>query len=198
MPNYSFTDTVKKGTNTSAGSWASIQAGAGAAVTTGTGNTQFISDDFTGGTTYHAYVVFLAFDTSSIPDSEVVQSATLKMFGIVSGSANSGDEMRVYLTTSHVGGDWVTPANMTTLLASLNGASWSNSSQNTVTANGTLLADNIDKSGTTYMVVTSARVKTGVAPTDTHFSMGWQIGASGNYPTLEVTTLSSAGMLVMF
>lgn len=170
----------------------------------GTGDTFAALDTMLGGNLgqwtssgprYYFWESFIQFDTSSIPDSAGITSATLYIYGSDDGSTTDFTiEARLHdwgasLTTA----DFVTGANLSskTLLASFNTSGFSTSGYNEFTENGSNLRNNINKTGTTYIILCSAeQTNESPPPTDTSEYVGiWlsdQTGTS-NDPKFVIT-----------
>ena len=144
---------------------------------------------------YYIWQSFIQFDTSSIPDDAVITSATLYLYG----SSDTSDvdftiEARLHdwgasLTTA----DYVIGSNLSskTLLASMSTSGFITSGYNSLTENGSNLRDNINKTGTTYIVLCSAEQTNGSPPpTNTQEYVAIYLSEqtdTSNDPKLEIT-----------
>ena len=147
---------------------------------------------------------FIAFDTSSLPDTDTVSAAAL---GLVE-NAGYGSGFGVSDTLEARTYDWgasVTTAdfragatyNGLTLLASLASGSWSTTGYNTLTENGTNFQSAINKTGTTYIVLGTQKLAAGTAPPSDGDQSYWGIMSADNTgttndPKLVVTHAASS------
>lgn len=193
------------------------------AVRAGTGNSIFAIDPVTNvnaapsytfgpagksGDFYFAREVFQKYDTSSIPSSDTVTAVALSLNATVTSKAGTWT-MEAYskswtapLTTA----DWVngTAISSLTILASIASGSWSDSTYNTLTENGTNFQTAINKGGTTSIMLGIQAFRTNVNPTGSNFgtfNTADQTGTTQD-PKLVVTTTAAvtdtSKMLMMF
>ena len=138
-----------------------------------TASSIYIGQNWVSGDGFYCYEGFLDFDTSDIPDDATITSATLSLYGYVDSSTTDFTiQARIFdwsasgLTTA----DWrsgdPTDANSLdeyTLVASLSTASYATGQYNALTSEAAFVA-NINKSGTTYLVLNSSRHLNGDEP----------------------------------
>src|SRR5690606_6986142 len=133
---------------------------------------------------FEVFQYFVDFATTSVPDAATIDSYTFTMYG--TGTAESNDngttlEARIYDWGGTVAtSNWRTPANFSaaTLFASFTSSGWNqtNNAANNFTSNGALAS--INKTGTTYLVVTHNRF-TGSAPTGDNYIESYTANQSG-------------------
>lgn len=116
---------------------------------------------------YECYESFLSFDTSSIPDDDVISSVVLSLNGQtdLSSSADFTVNARVKNWGSSVDtGDWVAGDSLSglTLLATWSTTSFSSGYNDFSSQSG--FASSINKSGTTYIILSSSRHEGGSTP----------------------------------
>jgi hypothetical protein len=119
-------------------------------------------------TNYTCFEMFLDFDTSSIPDTDTIESVVLSVYGNANESTTDFTvEARLHdwgptLETA----DWVAGADLAskTLLATFNTASWTIAGYNDFTSDGAFVS-NINKTGVTRLVLCSSRHRVGTTPT---------------------------------
>jgi len=142
---------------------------------------------------YYIYQTFLKFDTSSIPDDAQITSVTLSCYGYTGSPPTSFSiEARLHdwdttLTTA----DWVAGSNLSSkaLLATINSSGWSTSGYNALTENGNNLKNNINKTGTTYIILCSGEQTNGSPPTNDEYVGLYYTDETGTSkdPKLEIT-----------
>lgn len=196
MASYTFYAGTGDGLLSSQGaSWAGAQSGAAAAdssATTATlGQTFLDLTGIGGGYLYGTYQYFLAFDTSGIPDDDVVNSATLSLWCT---SKLGASEWQVEATSYNWGGtletgDWRNASDYGGLAvrASRSISTIATGQYNALT--DWSLGSTISKAGTTYLLLCSSQFD-GIAPGSydlATFSTADQTGTT-NDPKLEVTT----------
>lgn len=177
--------------------YATAAAGGAAAATTT--NTSRSLGQITG---YTIDLLYFSFDTSSITDTDTISAAEFALYGSTDSSATDDDlQARLYNWGAALSAaDWRTPTNFSadTLLATFNTSGFSTAGYNAFTESGTNLRSNIDKAGTTYIVVGTARFASATAPTtddQVQVYMADQAGTT-NDPKLTVThsaDISAAG-----
>ena len=117
----------------------------------------------TGPTSYLCYQVCLEFDTSSIPDTDVVSQVDLMLDGTTDFSTNDFTaEARAYDWSSET---WIAGDNLGNydLLATWNSADYS-SGYNTFTEEGSNFQEAIDKQGTTWVHISGANQRLNAQP----------------------------------
>lgn len=141
---------------------------------------------------YVCWETFHNFDTSSIPDGDVVQSVVLSLWG---GGNNSDTdftlEARLHTWGSPlVIGDWVAGDSLAskTLLATFDTTAWTNGAYNAFTSE-VAFAANINKIGKTYIFLSSSRHRIGNTPTGNEYIQITPAETAGtaNDPKLVVT-----------
>lgn len=119
---------------------------------------------------YTCRETFLSFDTSSIPDTDDIESVVLSLYVANDGvDTNFTMEARLYDWSSGgvTSADWQdgTELGAATLLATFSTAGLTEGAYNEFTPTAAFLS-NIDKTGTTYIVVSSDRQRLGITPTN--------------------------------
>ncbi len=145
---------------------------------------------------------FLLFDTSSIPDGDTIDSATIVIVGTSKANDNS-DSINIYLST---------PATNTNLVladvdqvgtvvqaTAITNASWNTAGDNTFTLNATGLT-NISKTGVTKFGTRSTNDVANTEPTGANRASGRtaDTAGTGDDPVLSVThssAVNAAGMM---
>ncbi|MBN1632285.1 MAG: hypothetical protein JW990_21215 [Thermoleophilia bacterium] len=128
-----------------------------------------IADQEYGGGTYYCIVALLRFDTSGIPDDDVVSSATLALYPQpsygVQGSPGSLEAYAVDLGASFGTEDWVAGADISglTKLASIAAASFTTGAYRSLSSESAFLAA-INRTGNTDILLCTSRFRTGDAP----------------------------------
>lgn len=167
-----YADTTDADLASSSGTYANARDGTGNPVSidsTSTDTSVKAGQTLTGGTRF-VWQAFEAFDTSSIPDGDVVMSASLQLYGVTDQSSTEFTlEARAKDWGAAVDtGDWTTGAGLASLarLATFDTTpGWSTAGYNTFTEDGANFRNGIDKAGTTRMVLVSNRsVGSGVDP----------------------------------
>lgn len=118
---------------------------------------------------YFCHEVLLDFDTSSIPDTATINTVTLQIYTTASTSATYTVECRIYdYGSSITTADYVAGANIGTytLAASLPSSSLFNNNYTSFSENGTNFVDNINKTGSTRLLVSVDKLRLGTVPTD--------------------------------
>jgi hypothetical protein len=134
--------------------------------------------------TYYCIEMFLAFDTSSIADTDVVSTGVLSLWGI---SDNDPSNLNAVTARAY---DWGGTAEVTdfrtasqllalTSLATVAAATYASSAYFSFTTQAGM-AGNINKTGFTRMVVHSDRHAAGTAPSGDEY---WQINSGDNTGT---------------
>lgn len=172
-------------------------ARAGASLETGDAAAFYNLGQTWNGFNYLIYEVFLSFDTSSIPDDAVISAVELSLYG--NGDLSDTDfdiEARLYdwgasVTTA----DWVAGASLGgyTLLASRSTSGLSVAGYNAFTENGSNFRDNINKTGTTSILLCSSRHRAGNTPTGNEYVTFFSTDETGTTkdPKLVVTYTTS-------
>jgi hypothetical protein len=119
------------------------------------------------GTTYFCWQLFLDFDTSAIPDTDNIDSVVLSLYGETDDSAQDF----IYQARLHDWGGTLTNADYVagsalsgkTLLATFNTSGWSTTGYNDLTSESSFVS-NINKTGVTYIVLSSDRQAGNNAP----------------------------------
>lgn len=164
---------------------------------------EVLHQQFNGTSNTRITEAFIGFDTSSIPDTDAVSAAALGLventgYGHVFDTADTL-EARIYdWSTTVTTADWRTGTQYAalTLVASLASGSWSASGYNTLTENGTNFQSNVNKTGTTRLILGTAGLASGAAPGSDKTSY-WGIMSADNTgttddPKLEVTHAAAA------
>lgn len=134
---------------------------------------------------------FVSFDTSAIPDTATVLSATLslRLNGAAVGDTTYTVQARLYdwgatLTTA----DYVAGASLSakTLLATLPVASFVTTGLAPMTSE-TAFISNINLTGKTRIILCTDRMVAGTAPTTAEYANFWNTNGAGYVPTLTVT-----------
>lgn len=121
---------------------------------------------------YFCQEVLFDFDTSSIPDTATINSVTLQVYTIASRSVTFTVECRIYdFGSSITTADYVPGANIGTytLVATLASSSLVNGSYVSFTENGTNFRDNINKTGSTRLLISLDKTRLGTVPTDANY-----------------------------
>lgn len=172
-------------------------ARSGGTLVANTGGTSVNVGQVTG---YACYEAFLSFDTSTIPDGDIITSVTLSLDGTGATDGSDTDftiNARIYnwgagLTTA----DWIAGASLSgnTLVASRSTSGWSASGYNALTSEAAFLTA-INKTGVTYLVISSSRHEAGTAPTGNEYVGFATAEASGTThdPKLVVTHVAPTG-----
>jgi hypothetical protein len=118
-------------------------------------------------TTYQCQEYFTGFDTSTIPDDDVIDSVVLSLY---CETDNSATDCLMYARLRNWGGtlenaDWVPGADLSalTLLASKTTTGLSTVAYTDFTSEAAFAA-NINKTGTTYMVMSTELLEAGTTP----------------------------------
>jgi hypothetical protein len=131
---------------------------------------------------YHCYESFFSFDTSSLGGAATVSSATLSLYGY---SDQSNTDFTATAAIKDWGSsldtsDWVAGANLSSLttVATYNPASgWSTTGYNNFA--DVALPANINKTGTTYLILYSDRHAAGNTPTGYEYVNAYSADQSG-------------------
>lgn len=144
-------------------------------------------------TNYFCWQLFLAFDTSVIPDTDTIDSAVLSMYGF---DDLSTDDFTVEARLHNWGGtlattDFVAGADLSskTLLATFaTSTPWAAEAYNAFTSESAFVS-NIEKTGTTYIMLSSSKQRLGTAPTQSERVRAYLADATGTTkdPKLVVT-----------
>lgn len=149
---------------------------------------------------YSCYEAFLSFDTSAIPDGDIITAVTLSLDGTGATDGSDTDftiNARVYdwgasLTTA----DWIAGASLSgnTLVASRSTSGWSAAGYNAFASEAAFLTA-INKTGVTYLVISSSRHEAGATPSGNEYVGFATANNSGtaNDPKLVVTHISPTG-----
>lgn len=153
----------------------------------------YVGQYIIGGTTYVVNLGYLKFDTSSIPDDAEITSVTLSCYGYNDLSTTDFTvEARLHdWGASLTSADWIAGSALSgkTLLASRSSSGWNTSGYNTFTENGSNFRNNINKTGTTYIVLCSAEHTAQSPPTNDEYIglyFSDETGTSKD-PKLEIT-----------
>lgn len=142
---------------------------------------------------YQCIEGFISFDTSALTDSDTISSAALGLYG--SGNFSTTDftiEARVQdwgatLTTA----DWVAGADLSakTRVATFATSGFSTSAYNDFAEDGTNFQSNVNKTGTTYLILVSDKLVSGTAPTGDEYVGVYSADQAGTTqdPKLVVT-----------
>lgn len=172
--------------------WADVQAGSGGP-TVDTSSTTFRVGKQKGVGNYSNYLAGLAFDTSALPDDAEITAATLTLTAAATASRTWTLEARDYnWGTSLTSADYRTSAQWSalTLLAQYDLAGgWASNSAYALTSYGVNLANLINKTGTTYLMLGSSEYP-GIAPATIESIQVYSANETGTSrdPKLEVTT----------
>lgn len=144
-------------------------------------------------TTYYVNISYLKFDTSSIPDDAEITSVTLYCYGYLDLSTTDFSiEARLHdWGATLTAADWVAGSNLgsKTLLASRSSLGWSTVGYNGFTENGSNFRNNINKTGTTYIILCSAEHANQSPPSNNEYVglyFSDETGTSKD-PKLEIT-----------
>lgn len=151
---------------------------AGATAAQASGN----AGQFWMGTAFWLYEAYVQWDTSSIPDTNVISSATISLYGKNDQSdTDYVQEIRMSdwgtaLTTA----DWIAQANLSgkTLVASKSTAGGIPTNAYTAFTSEAALLTNINKTGSTRVLLCSNRFTAGTQPTGLE-RVEWWLGAKG-------------------
>ena len=146
---------------------------------------------------YDLYCAYLDFDTSAIPDTDVVTAATLSLYPNADPSGGTPGTLEVYaydwggtLTSA----DWIPGASVAamTLLASRTTTGWVSDARKALTSTAAFPAA-INKTGTTYLYLCIAPFRTGDAPTGEDYfgTYPYEMGAA--YKPMLVVEHQAAG-----
>lgn len=194
--------TVYSGTNdgyaqSTSATYATALSGSG--VTVDTGSATYVGQFVSG--FYFVLEGFLTFDTSGLPDSDVVSNVDLMLDG-ASDSSTTDFTMNARDVTSAWtepldASDWKTQANLSgyTLLATWATSGYSGG-YNTFTPNGSNFNSAIVLTGTTRVILSSARAEAGTTPTGNEYVGFEQADASGTTvdPKLVITHAAAGGV----
>lgn len=150
---------------------------------------------------YICYEMFLSFDTSSIPDGATISAVTLSLYGKADASDTDFTiNARAYdwgasLTTA----DWIAGASLSgnTLLATFATSGFSAAGYNDFTSESAFLTA-INKTGTTYIVLSSSRHEGANAPSGNEYVSTYLADEAGTTkdPKLTVVYSEVTGPLV--
>jgi hypothetical protein len=178
--------------------YSTVRAGFNLTTST-TGNPEWLGQQLSAGD-YRIWEQFWDFDTSSIPDSDVVSDATVSIWVAVDESTTDFViEARLHdYSTTLENADWVAGADLSskTLLASGNtsGLPAADTAYFALTSTGGFAA-NINKTGSTRMVMCSDRHGAGTAPTGNErvYSILAEEAGTTKDPKLVVTHAAAGG-----
>lgn len=156
------------------------------------------------GAPYTIYQGFQRFDTSSIPDGDIVSAAVLSLYGAEADASATDFNVEVRLFDFSSGGlttaDWRTLAqyNALTLLATFATSGYNTSGYNAFTESGGAFANAINKTGTTYLIMASSRFSSSNAPTGDEYVGFFDPSEAGTTtdPKLVITHAAPAGQLL--
>lgn len=142
---------------------------------------------------YQCIEGFISFDTSALTDSDTISNAALGLYG--SGNFSTTDftiEARVQdWGATLTAADWVAGADLSakTRVATFATSGFSTSAYNDFTEDGTNFQSNVNKTGTTYLILVSDKLVSGTAPTGDEFVGVYSADTSGTTqdPKLVVT-----------
>ncbi len=185
-------------------SYSLARAGTGASLgSSASATTAYVgqANDGAPGFVYGCFELFLSFDTSSIPDGAGITSVTLSLYGETDASAtNFTINARAYdwgasLTTA----DWIAGASLSgnTLLATFATSGFSVAGYNDFTSEAAFRTA-INKTGTTYIVLSSSRHEGNNTPTGAEYVKTWTANETGTSkdPKLTVVYSEVTGPLV--
>ena len=161
-------------------------------------NTFDVGQYYNGTDTYYCYEAFLDFDTSSIPDSDVIDSAVLSLYDYYGGYL--GTHFTVQARAFDWGGQPIEKADYRsgdpadsgsldeyTLLATYNTTSgWGAGVQYRVFTSESAFVSNINKTGATRIVLNSSRHLAGNTPTGNERIVAYGDETAGRYPRLVI------------
>jgi hypothetical protein len=138
--------------------------------------------------TYYVREMFLNFDTSSIPDTDTIDSVVLSMYGFQDLS-DTDFTMEAYLKdwgASLDTGDWVAGADLgaQTLLATLAVTVVPTNAYTAFTSESGFV-NYVNKTGLTRLMLSSSRTRAGTTPTGFE-AVSWNMSESANKPKLVV------------
>lgn len=148
--------------------------------------------------TYYINEVFLPFDTSALPDTATIDSATLAIYGRTDDSSTDFDiEAGLYDWGASIGTeDWLDGSDTggITVRAVRNTSGWTNAGYNSFST-GTMAAV-ISKTGVTKIALWPQRVRTGMSPANGQWVTFWaadeaESGERRPRLTIEYTEASS-------
>lgn len=187
-----YSDTADGYCNSSSTSYTSASNGTGIGASPAAA-VGYVGQYIIGGTTYVVHLGYLKFDTSSIPDDAEITSVTLSCYGYNDLSTTDFTvEARLHdWGASLTSADWIAGSALSgkTLLASRSSLGWNTSGYNTFTENGSNFRNNINKTGTTYIVLCSAEHTAQSPPTNDEYIglyFSDETGTSKD-PKLEIT-----------
>ena len=144
----------------------------------------------TGGPVYLCYEGFIYFNTSDIPDDNIIESATLSLWTLEDDSL-SDFTTEARLHTWSGGGltsaDWVAGADMSgkTLLATFASAAYANEVYNAFTSEAAFLSS-ISKTGNTEILLCSKQQTDNTTPTQDEYIVWYSADMPGQQPKLVV------------
>lgn len=147
---------------------------------------------------YRVYEPMVGFDTSSIPDTDVISTAVLSLYGNANNLNSTTPEFRARLkdwSTTVDTGDFVAGASLSslTLLATFDSAGYAAAYMDFMS--DAAFPASIDKAGFTRMTVTHADLETGSAPAGLQYIIFQSADTSGTTqdPKLTITHAAPAG-----
>lgn len=155
----------------------------------------------TGGATYWAFEGFLKFDTSSIPDTATISAASLitRLYGSPSGGGVTNNAYLSPWTAPLSTAAWVAGAALAALTKLAHLATTSATPTNTdLTWTNDNLAANINKSGSTYMLIdTTSQESTGAPASSADVTHNRDGNNPGDFrPRLSITYSDVATILI--
>jgi len=141
---------------------------AGAALTVDAAGSQAQVGQWHNGAAYFNWEAFIGWDTSAIPDTDVVSAATLDIYVSTDGSTAAEFVYEVFASAWGGAldvGDWVPGANLAALtrIAYLDTAASGGTGAKTFTSEAGFPAA-VSKTGITYVMIASSRMRTNNAP----------------------------------
>ena len=175
-----------------AGNYAAARAGTGDVGVSAFGN-QIMAGQLLSGSMY-VIEGHVSFDTSVIPDGDLIASASMTL---VSKADNSTADFTIEARVSDWGAtleaaDWVAGASLASLprVATYPTASgWTVDSQYTFTEDGTNFRTNLNKTGTTFLILCSDKTVAGTAPASSEYVTAYsseELGTTKD-PVLTIT-----------
>jgi uncharacterized membrane protein len=148
------------------GTYANARSGSGATITADVAGTDLTVGQAFLFSTYFLYEAFVKFDTSSITASGTISTAVLSLYG-TSDTSTTDFTMEAWInnwTAALDSTDWVAGASISALtkVATFATAGFSTSGYNAFT--DVAMPANVNKTGTTSLMVASSRLAAGTAP----------------------------------
>lgn len=182
----------------SSATYLTARSGGGSLSTNGAGATCEVGQ-YKPGANYYVYEYLCSFDTSAIPDSDVISAAVLSF---CSGQDGSTDDFTLEAYAYDWGAavttaDWVPGASLggLTKVATCPTTSWTGASATYIDLAevGSALRDAVDKAGTTRLLLASSQTRLGVANASDEYVKVCTADYAGRQPRLVVTHAPAAG-----